>query len=85
MIKVQPGELVRAMLTVTREDLERDDLYLVMQSRQGYIKKTPLSAFKNLRKAGIRALTINDEDDLIGAAVSDGDSEIILSTKLGMA
>ena len=85
MIKIQPGELIRAMLTVTREDLDRDDLFLVMQSRKGYVKKTPLSAFKNLRKAGLRALTINEEDDLIGAAVSDGDSEIILSTKQGMA
>jgi len=85
MIKIQSGELVRAMLTVAREDLERDDLFLVMESRMGYIKKTALSAFKNLRKAGIRALSINEDDDLIGAAVSDGDSEIILATKNGMA
>jgi DNA gyrase subunit A len=85
MIKVQQGELIRTMLTVTREDLEKEDHYLVMATKTGYIKKTPLTAFKNLRKAGIRALKIEDNDDLIGAGVTNGSNEVILSTKKGMA
>ncbi len=85
MIKVQQGELVRTMLTVTRDDLEREDLFLTMATKTGYIKKTPLTAFQNLRKAGIRALKIGEGDDLIGAAVTNGSNEIILSTKKGMA
>ena len=85
MIKIQQGELIRAMLTVTREDLENEDHFLVMATKSGYIKKTSLTAFKNLRKAGIRALKIGEDDDLIGAAVTNGNNEIILSTKKGMA
>ncbi len=85
MIKIQPGEKIKAMLTVNKDDLERDDQYIVMASKTGYIKKTALSAFKNLRRTGLRALTIEDDDDLIGAAVSGEGEEIILSTAKGMA
>ena len=85
LIKIEPGEKIQAMLTVQPEDLEHDDYYLVMASRTGYIKKTALTAFKNLRRTGLRALTIEDNDDLIGAAVSRNGDEIILSTAMGMA
>jgi DNA gyrase subunit A len=85
MVKVQPGESIRAMLTVCKEDLERDDLFLTMATRKGIVKKTALSAFKNLRRAGIRALKIRDEDDLVEASVTTGDDEIILSTAKGLA
>ncbi|MDD3119394.1 MAG: DNA gyrase C-terminal beta-propeller domain-containing protein, partial [Victivallales bacterium] len=85
MIKIEPGEKIKAMLTLKEEDLEHDDRYLVMASRNGYIKKTALTAFKNLRRAGLRALTIEDDDDLIGAAVSAAGDQIILSTAHGMA
>ena len=85
MIKVEPGETIKAMITTQRENIERDDLYLVMATKSGYIKKTSLSAFKNLRRGGIRALTIGEEDDLVGADISDGSNEIILATKKGMA
>jgi DNA gyrase subunit A len=56
-----------------------------MCARSGYIKKTSLGAFKNLRRAGLRALRIEDDDDLIGAAVCENGNEIILSTRMGMA
>jgi DNA gyrase subunit A len=85
MIKIEPGEKIKTLLTVKHADLERDDQYIVMASRTGYIKKTSLSAFKNLRRAGIRALTIADDDDLIDAAISREGEEIILSTRRGMA
>ncbi len=85
MIKVEPGEKIRAMLTVPKSDMESEDKYLVMATRSAYIKKTCLSAFANLRRAGIRALVIEENDDLIGVAVTDGEKEIILSSALGMA
>ncbi|MBN2641796.1 MAG: DNA gyrase subunit A [Victivallales bacterium] len=85
MIKIEPGEKIKTLLTVKHADLESDDQYIVMASRTGYIKKTSLSAFKNLRRAGIRALTIADDDDLIDAAISREGEEIILSTRRGMA
>ncbi len=85
MIKVEPGEKIRAMLTVHPEEFEEPDKYIVMASRRGYIKKTALSLFKNLRRTGLRALIIEEDDDLIGAAVSADGDEILLSTRLGMA
>ena len=85
LIKVEAGEQIKAMLTVKKEQLEREDLYLVMATKRGYVKKTSLSEFSNLRNAGLRALVIEDDDDLIGAEISDGSNEIILSTSKGMA
>lgn len=85
MIKVEPGEKIRAMLTVSKDEIERDDLFIVVATRCGLVKKTRLSQFKNLRKAGIRALIIEEGDDLIGAAITNGTNEIILSSAKGMA
>jgi DNA gyrase subunit A len=85
MIKIESGEQIKAMITTTKEDLERDDLFLMMATKNGYIKKTPLSAFKNLRRAGIRALNIEDEDDLIAADITTGENEVLISTAKGMA
>lgn len=85
MIKVQSGEQVRTMITTQKENMESDDLYLTVATRTGYIKKTALSAFKNLRRSGIKALKIEEDDDLIGAAITNGSNEILLATKKGMA
>jgi DNA gyrase subunit A len=85
MIKIEPGEKIQAMLTVNKDEVDRDDKYIIMSARSGYIKKTPLSAFKNLRRTGIRALTIEESDDLVGAEICEEGNEIILSTNHGMA
>ena len=85
MIKVEPNERICAMLTVSHDDLDDPGNFIVMASKRGFIKKTPLMLFKNLRRIGIRALVIEEDDDLIGAAVSRNGDEVLLSTKLGMA
>lgn len=85
MIKLEPGEQIRAMITTQRENMERDDLFLTMATKTGYIKKTALSAFKHLRRNGIKALKIEEDDDLVGASITNGANEIILSTAKGMA
>jgi len=85
MIKVEPGEKICAMLTVSLSDFDEDNKYIVMASRNGYIKKSSLSLFKNLRRTGLRALEIEEDDDLIGVGVSENGNEILLSTRLGMA
>ena len=85
MIKVEAGERICAMLTVSQDDINDPGNFIVMASKRGFIKKTPLSLFKNLRRIGIRALVIEEDDDLIGAAVSRNGDEVLLSTKLGMA
>ena len=85
MIKVEPGEKICAMLTVSQEDFEDPNKYIVLASRRGYIKKSELALFKNLRRVGLRALVIEEDDDLIGAGLSENGNEILLSTRMGMA
>ena len=85
LIKFEKDEQISAMVTVNRAMFEQPGMSLVMCTRNGIIKKTPLSAFKNLRKVALRALVIEDNDDLIAADLADGSSEIILSTAKGMA
>ena len=85
LIKVQPGEKICAMLTVSKEELDDPDKFIVMASKRGYIKKSELSLFRNLRRLGLRALVIEEDDDLIGAAIGSNGNEVLLSSKLGMA
>ena len=85
LIKVESGEKIRAMLTVSPEELERSDRFIVMASKNGFVKKSELALFRNLRRVGLRALVIEEDDDLIGAALTGNGDEILLSTKLGMA
>jgi len=85
MIKIEPGEKICAMLTVSQDDFNDANKYIVMASRNGYIKKSELSLFKNLRRVGLRALVIEDDDDLIGAAIASNGNEILLSTRMGMS
>ncbi|MCQ2353229.1 MAG: DNA gyrase subunit A [Victivallaceae bacterium] len=85
LIKVEPGEKICAMLTVRREDFDDPNKFIVMASRKGYIKKSELALFRNLRRTGLRALVIEEDDDLIGAAIGANGNEVLLSTRLGMA
>ena len=62
-----------------------DDEYLFTATRNGIVKKTVLSAYQNIRRDGIIALKIQDDDDLIGAAVTDGRQDISLLTRTGHA
>ena len=62
-----------------------DDQYLFTATRNGIVKKTRLSAYQNIRRDGIIALKIQDDDDLIGAAITDGRQDISLLTRNGQA
>ena len=62
-----------------------DDRYLFTATRNGIVKKTRLSAYQNIRRDGIIALKIQDDDDLIGAAITDGRQDIALLTRYGQA
>ncbi|MBT5739720.1 DNA gyrase subunit A, partial [Candidatus Woesearchaeota archaeon] len=59
--------------------------YLFMATRKGVVKKTELSAFSNVRKGGIRALTLDELDELVRVRYTDGNNEILLATKFGSA
>lgn len=85
LIKIEPGEQIRTMFTAKREDMDRTDMFLFMTTKFGIVKKTALSQFRHLRRIGIRAIVIDDGDDLIGAQITDGNCHIILSTAFGLA
>lgn len=83
LIELAQGESVRAMLTVSEVDVE--DKFLFMATRNGTVKKTPLNAFKNLRRKGIRSIVLDEDNDLIDVQVTDGNRHVILSSAAGMA
>ncbi len=63
----------------------RDDQYLVMATEQGTIKKTVLSAYSNVRKGGIIAINLNAGDRLIEVKKTEGNNDLVLGTRNGMA
>ncbi len=62
-----------------------DDKYVVMVTEQGTVKKTVLSAYSNIRKGGIIAINLSSNDRLIEAKLSEGNNDIVIGTKDGMA
>jgi DNA gyrase subunit A len=60
-----------------------DNMYLTMITKQGQIKKTPISAFRNIRKGGLIALTLADEDELMGVYQTTSEDAILVCTKKG--
>ena len=82
LLELQDGEMVNAMIPV-KEFAE--DLYLLMATREGTVKKTPLSEFKNPRKAGIIALTVDEGDELVRVILTDGKRELVMVSKRGKA
>ncbi len=81
IIPVEPGEKVSAMLHVR----ELGDMYIFMVTRNGTVKRLPLDAIKNIRKTGIRALSIAEDDELITVRLTDGKQNILIATREGYA
>jgi DNA gyrase subunit A len=80
-VQVEAGEV--PMATIVLPDFEPGH-YLVMATRRGMIKKTPLEQFERVRSTGIRAITINPDDELAWVDVSSGADDIIIATAQGM-
>ena len=83
LLQLDPGEKVSAMLPVPAEKVSGH--YLVMATKNGVIKRTELSEFTNLRKSGLIAMVLREDDELIGVALTDGSGEVLLGTHGGMA
>ena len=82
LIPLQEGERVVALLPV-REFSE--GAFVVMATRTGYIKKTSLDAFANIRSSGIIALSIPEDDDLVAVRITEGAADILIGTRNGWA
>ena len=81
-IQVEKDEKVNAMLHVREMD---DDSFLVFATRSGTVKRMPLSALRNIRTSGIRALTLDEGDELINVMRTDGGQNILMATHNGQA
>ncbi len=79
---LQPGEKV--MTTICVPDFE-DDQYLLFSTRRGVIKKTSLGAYSNVRARGIKAIRLDEGDELVETRLSDGDQQVVLATAMGQA
>ena len=80
LLQLQPGEKISAM--VQMKEFE-EDKYLIMATKKGTIKKTPIMAYTNIRKSGIQAITLREDDELIDVTISDNNDNIMLITKKG--
>ena len=81
ILPLEPGETVTAGITV--HEFDEDNLMFV--TKQGTVKRVLLSSLNTARKAGIRALTLNDGDELISVMKTNGENNILLATRDGMA
>jgi len=79
-VQLDPGELVLAIVTIPNFEKGSN---MVMATRQGVIKKTPIEQFERVRSTGIRAITVAETDELAWVAVSSGDDDVILASAMG--
>ncbi|AJY74898.1 DNA gyrase subunit A [Paenibacillus beijingensis] len=82
LLQIEQGETVNAVIPVESFDPDR---YLFFGTRQGVVKKTPLDDYSNIRKVGLIAINLRDDDDLISVKLTDGQQEIIMGTAQGMS
>ncbi|MDI3327738.1 MAG: DNA gyrase subunit A, partial [Alicyclobacillaceae bacterium] len=82
LLNIEQGEQISAVIPIRSFGSGE---YLMMATREGVIKKTALQEFENIRKAGLLAITLRNHDELIAVRRTDGNREIIVGTKKGMA
>lgn len=82
IIPLNPDERIQTVLYLTEF---KEDNYLIMGTKNGIIKKTSLDKYSSIRKNGLNAINLRDDDELISVRPTDGDSEIIYVTKNGYA
>ncbi|MBQ8537550.1 MAG: DNA gyrase subunit A, partial [Clostridia bacterium] len=82
ILQLAGDEKVTAMIPVPAET---EDHYLVMATRGGLVKKTPMSEFQHLRRTGLIAIVLKEEDELVSVELTDGSQELIMGSRLGKA
>ncbi len=83
VVPLMAGEKINVIIPVTATD--EDERYICMITRQGVVKRTKLSDFKNTRKSGIIAISIDEGDELAHVRMTDGDNNLLVATKKGKA
>ena len=80
LLQLMPDEKITAMIPIKVYD---DNQYLFMATENGLVKKTPLYEYNNVRKKGLAAITLREDDNLIEVKITDNEKEILLVTKYG--
>ncbi len=82
LLQLLPDEKITAVIAISEF---REDQYIFMATKKGIVKKTPVPAFRHMRKTGLAAITLNEGDDLIEVKYTDGTQDVILATRDGMS
>ena len=80
LLMLQPGEKITAVIPIREY---KDDHYLFMATKNGIVKKTPVADYANVRKKGLAAITLREEDELIEVKMTDNTKDMILVTRYG--
>ncbi|QQC23960.1 DNA gyrase subunit A [Streptococcus constellatus] len=83
LLKLDEGETIQTIINVQAE--HDDHSYLFFTTRYGVVKRTSVTEFANIRQNGLKALNLKDEDELINVFLTDGQTDIIIGTKMGYA
>ncbi len=82
LLPIEGEEKIAAMIKMSRFD---EDLYLVMLTKNGIIKRTHLSQYRNVRRSGLNAINLDEGDELCGVRLTTGDNELLVATRDGYA
>ena len=82
LLSLEPGETVSSIMGVSGFDPTK---YVVLVTRRGLIKRTRLDAYKNIRKNGLNAISLNEGDELVFSRLTNGECQLLIATKNGMA
>ena len=82
LLQLGPNEKIATLLAIDEKD---DNKYLFLATKNGIVKKTDREEFKNINKAGLIAIGLREDDELIGVKVTDGNKDVLLVTKEGMS
>ena len=85
VLQLGEGEQVQTMMPVRSFDETGDEEFIILCTRKGVIKKTSISAYANPRKAGIIAINLSDDDELISAGRSYGNNQVLVASRSGKA
>ena len=80
LLQLMPGERITAVIPISKFE---EGHYLMMATRKGLVKKTPIQDYANVRKIGLAAISLRDDDELIEVKATDDKKDIILVTKYG--
>jgi DNA gyrase subunit A len=86
LLQIDQGEKISAVIPIKSMETEEDEeKYLFFATRQGVVKKTAVSEYANIRKTGLIAINLRDDDEVIGVKLTDGTKHIIMATSMGLS